>query len=245
MRKILVAGATSAIAEATCRLYAASGDRLYLVGRREELLKNISLDLKARGADSVTYQVLDLTQLAKHQELLENADLAMGGVDMLFVAYGTLPNQKACEDSVELALHEFNTNCISVISLVSIVANTFQKKKNGYIVVITSVAGDRGRRSNYFYGSAKSAVSIFLQGLRSRLNNNGVNVINIKPGFVDTPMTASFTKSFIWESPENIAKGILNAVNKKHDIVYLPWFWRYIMGFIKVIPESIFKKLNL
>ena len=192
MRKIIIAGATSAIAEATCRLFAVQGDRLYLVGRRENKLKNISADLKIRGADRVDYQVLDLSNSTEHQRLFKNAELAMEGVDMLFVAYGTLPDQKACDESLELAMQEFNTNCTSVLSLINRAANLFQKQKNGYIVVITSVAGDRGRKSNYLYGTAKGAVAIFLQGLRNRLYNSGVYVLTVKPGFVDTPMTKDF-----------------------------------------------------
>jgi len=245
MRKVIVAGATSAIAEATCRLFAKQGDRLYLVGRREDKLKNISIDLKTYGADRVDYQVLDLSQLDDHKQLLENANLAMDGVDMLFIAYGTLPDQQACEESFELALQEFNTNCISILSLISLCANLFQKQENGHIVVITSVAGDRGRGSNYFYGSAKGTISIFLQGLRCRLHNQGVNVLTVKPGFVDTPMTSGFSKGVLWSSPQKIARGILSAINKKEDVVYLPSYWKVIMSVIKLIPESIFKRLSL
>ena len=245
MRKIIVAGATSAIAEATCRLFAKQGDRLYLVGRRESALKNISDDLKVRGADRVDYQILDLSQSDDHEQLLENANLAMDGVDMLFVAYGTLPDQQLCEESFELALQELNINCISVLSLVSQVANLFQKQKKGHIVVITSVAGDRGRKSNYLYGTAKGAVAIFLQGLRNRLYNSGVYVLTVKPGFVDTPMTTEFPKGILWSSPKRIASGIMISINKKRDIVYLPAYWRYVMLIIKMIPESFFKRRSL
>ena len=245
MRRIIVAGATSAIAEATCRLFAEQGDRLYLIGRRENQLKNISADLKIRGANSVYYQVLDLSKHDEHQQLLKNAELAMGGVDMLFVAYGTLPDQYACEESFELALHEFNTNCVSVLSLISVIANLFQKQKNGHIVTITSVAGDRVRKSNYLYGTAKGAVSLFLQGVRNRLYNSGVTVLTVKPGFVDTPMTEEFSKGILWSSPEKIAVGIMSAIVKKKDVIYMPSYWRYILFIIKSIPEVIFKRLSI
>jgi len=245
MRKIIIAGATSAIAEATCRLFAEQGDRLYLVGRRENKLKNISADLKIRGADRVDYQVLDLSNSTEHQRLFKNAELAMEGVDMLFVAYGTLPDQKACDESLELAMQEFNTNCTSVLSLINRAANLFQKQKNGYIVVITSVAGDRGRKSNYLYGTAKGAVAIFLQGLRNRLYNSGVYVLTVKPGFVDTPMTKDFAKGILWASPQTVASKINKAINNKSDILYVPWYWQVIMLVIKIIPEKLFKKLNL
>jgi len=245
MRKIIVAGATSAIAEATCRSFARQGDRLYLVGRRENELRNISADLKIRGADRVDYQVLDLSKPDEHQQLLENAELAMEGVDMLFVAYGTLPDQQACEESFELSLQEFNTNCVSVLSLVSLTANLFQKQKNGHIVVITSVAGDRGRKSNYLYGTAKGAVSIFLQGLRNRLYDSGVHVLTVKPGFVDTPMTKDFTKGILWASPQTVASKINKAINNKSDILYVPWYWQVILLVIKSIPETLFKRMSL
>jgi len=245
MRKIVVAGATSAIAEATCRLFAENRDRLYLVGRREERLNNISDDLKVRGADKIYTQLLDLSESNEHKKLLENAESAMGGVDMLFVAYGTLPDQKKCEESIELALQEFNINCTSVLSLLGVAANMFQKQKKGHIVVITSVAGDRGRKSNYLYGSAKGAVSIYLQGLRNRLYDSGVQVLTVKPGFVDTPMTKDFTKGVLWSKPETVARKIYQATKKKVDVLYVPWYWRFVMIVIEIIPEFVFKKTNL
>jgi len=245
MRKIVIVGATSAIAEATCRLFAENGDSLYLIGRGRERLDSISKDLKIRGANEVHTYALDMSQINKHKKLLESAELAMGGMDILFVAYGTLPDQKDCEESINIALREFNTNCTSVISILGHAANIFQSKNKGHIVAITSVAGDRGRKSNYLYGSAKGATSIFLQGLRNRLNDNGVTVTTIKPGLVDTPMTKSFSKNFLWESPEKIAQGIFKAIDNRCDVVYLPWFWRYIMLAIKLMPEKLFKTLSL
>ena len=245
MRKIVVAGATSAIAEATCRLFAENGDKLYLVGRRQERLNSIRDDLKVRGADKINTQLLDLSESNEHKKLLETAKSAMDGVDMLLVAYGTLPDQKACEASIELALQEFNTNCSSVLSLLGAAANMFLQQKKGHIVVITSVAGDRGRKSNYLYGSAKGAVSIYLQGLRNRLYDSNVQVLTVKPGFVDTPMTKDFTKGMMWSTPEVVAKKIYQAINKKADLLYVPWYWQFIMRVIKIVPESLFKRLSL
>ena len=245
MKKIIVMGATSTIAEATCRLFAEQGDRLYLVGRKEETLKDISDDLTVRGADYVNYQVQDLKDTSKHSKIFKKANQLMGGFDLILIAHGTLPDQSACEQSFEKTLDEFNTNAISVISLLTHASNIFEARSEGLIVVISSVAGDRGRKSNYIYGTAKGAVSLFLQGLRNRLENKGVRVITVKPGFVDTKMTATFNKNFLWTSPEKVAKGIKGAIDNKRDIVYLPWYWRYIMFFIRLIPEFIFKKLHL
>ena len=244
MRHILIVGATSAIAEATARRFAQDGDRLYLVARNQERLSSVASDLKARGATQAETMALDANDTDKHGELITQAEAAMGGLDTVLIAHGTLSDQKDCEASFSATLKELQTNCLSVISLLTHVANRFEEQKHGTIVVISSVAGDRGRQSNYVYGTAKAAVSTFLQGLRNRLYRSGVTVITIKPGFVDTPMTASFRKSKLWASPEKIGDGICRAIQRKSDVVYLPWFWRFIMLIISTIPEKIAQKLN-
>ncbi len=245
MRHILIVGATSAIAEATAQHFAQDGDRLYLVARNPERLAAVASDLGIRGATQVETMVLDTNDTAKHAELITQAETAMGGLDTILIAHGTLSDQKACEASFDQTLKELQTNCLSVISLLAHVANRFEEQKHGTIVVISSVAGDRGRQSNYVYGTAKAAVSTFLQGLRNRLYRSGVTVITIKPGFVDTPMTASFRKGAMWASSEQIGNGIYRAVRRKSDVVYLPWFWKWVMLLIKIIPESAFKKTSL
>lgn len=245
MRTILVAGATSAIAEATCRFFALEGDRLYLVARHEGALRVIADDLIMRGAKQVEYEVFDLTTVEDHKGLIERAEKVLGGLDTLFVAHGSLPVQTECERSFSLTSDVFMTNALSVISLSTHIANYFERKKTGTILVISSVAGDRGRKSNYIYGSAKGAVTLFLQGLRNRLHSKGVKVITILPGFVDTPMTASYKKGLLWSSPETIAKGIMHAIKLNKNVVYLPGFWRLIMVVLKHIPEFVFKKLNI
>ena len=241
MRHILIVGATSAIAEATARIFAHDGDRLYLVARNRDRLDAMASDLKTRGATQVETKDLDANDTEKHRELITQAEAALGGLDTILIAHGTLSDQKACEASFDETLKELQTNCLSVISLLTHVANRFEEQKHGTIVVISSVAGDRGRQSNYVYGTAKAAVTTFMQGLRNRLYRSGVTVITIKPGFVDTPMTASFRKSKLWASPEKIGDGIYRAMQRKKDVVYLPWFWRWIMWVIRMIPESVFK----
>ncbi len=245
MQKILIIGATSAIAEATAKLYAAQGDHLYLLARDENRLKSIVDDLKVRGAASVKSQQLDVNDQTARTKSIAQAIELMGNIDVALIAHGTLPNQELCQQEVELMQKELETNAISTLSILTLLANSMEKQKQGTIAVISSVAGDRGRQSNYVYGAAKGMVSIFLQGLRNRLVKSGVNVIDIKPGFVDTPMTADFKKGLLWAQPESIAQGIVNAINKGSEVVYLPWFWRYIMLIIKSIPEFIFKKLSL
>lgn len=245
MQNIIILGATSAIAEQTARILASRGDALCLVARDDTRLEQIKTDLETRGAGKVAKLGYDLNHTHRHQELLEHAEQALGSIDIILVAYGTLGNQKTCEQDFDETLQELQTNCLSVISLLTLFANYFETRKTGCIAAISSPAGDRGRQSNYVYGSAKGALSIYLQGLRNRLYKSGVQVITIKPGFVDTPMTTEFKKGLLWVAPEVIARGIVRAIDRKKDVVYLPFFWRYIMLVIKLIPESLFKRLSL
>ncbi len=245
MRRILIIGATSAIAEATARHFARDGARLFLVGRNSERLSAVASDLKLRGATQVESEVMDVNDTNRHGALLDQVYSTLGGLDTVLIAHGTLPDQKACEASFSLTLQELQTNCLSTISLLTHIANRFEAQKNGSIAVITSVAGDRGRQSNYIYGTAKAAVNTFLQGLRGRLHKSGVAIITIKPGFVDTPMTSSLKKGLLWAKPEQIGLGIYKSINKKSDTAYLPWFWRLFMFIINIIPERLFKYLKV
>ncbi|CAK0762285.1 decaprenylphospho-beta-D-erythro-pentofuranosid-2-ulose 2-reductase [Gammaproteobacteria bacterium] len=245
MQRTLIIGATSAIAEATERLFAQRGDRLYLLARNEERLTALAQDLRIRGAEWVAFAPFDVNNFANHLVMLDSAIAALGGIDLVLIAHGTLPDQKACEGSIERTLYELNTNAISTLAMLTHLANRFEAQRQGVIAVISSVAGERGRQSNYIYGTAKGAVTLFLQGLRNRLDKSGIRVLTIKPGFVDTPMTADFKKNILWTQPEAIARGILRSIERKRDIAYLPAFWCYLMLIIRSIPESLFKKLNL
>lgn len=246
MKNWIIVGATSAIAESVARLWAARGYKLFLVARNETRLADIAQDLKVRGAASVDTFAMDANAFERHPECFEAAKNRMGRLDGIFIAHGTLPDQKACETSFSVARAEIETNGLSVISLCTLAANLFEQQRQGDIAVISSVAGDRGRQSNYVYGAAKGMVSIFLQGLRNRLTPIGVHVTTIKPGFVDTPMTASFDKGGpLWASPDQVAEGIVKAIDKKRNVAYLPWFWWGIMNIICHIPEFVFKKLKL
>ena len=245
MQKILIIGATSAIAEATAKRYATQEANFYLLARNQARLEALASDLKIRGATAVDYKIFDANDYVSHAAILEQAIKQLGNIDIVLIAHGTLSDQKKCEKSFDLTLQELNTNAISVISLLTYLANYMEEQGKGTIAVIGSVAGDRGRQSNYIYGTAKGAISIFLQGLRNRLAKSKVNVLTIKPGFVDTPMTASFKKGLLWAKPEDIAKGIELAIKKQKNIVYLPNWWMGIMLVICAIPERIFKKLTL
>ncbi len=245
MRHVLIIGATSAIAEATARHFAQDGDRLYLVARNQERLSDVSADLRIRGASQVETQVMDANDTAHHLDMIARAKNAMGALDTILIAHGTLSDQKNCEASYESTLSELQTNCLSVISILTHVANLFETQQHGTIAVISSVAGERGRQSNYIYGTAKSAVSTYLQGLRNRLHRAHVNVITVKPGFVDTPMTAGFRKNKLWAKPDRVANDIYRAIKKKKEVIYTPPFWRGVMFMVRAIPESYFKRLRL
>jgi len=245
VKKILIIGATSAIAEATARIWAQRGDELFLVARNQERLNVLTIDLKVRGSPGVHSYCMDANAFEEHLPMLDKAFGMLGKIDVVLIAHGTLSNQKECEHSVELTLQEIKTNALSAIALLTHLANRFERQGTGTIAVISSVAGDRGRASNYVYGSAKAMVTTFTSGLRQRLYKSGVSVVTIKPGFVDTPMTAEFKKGLLWVKPEVVAKNIINSVDKNKNEVYAPNFWIVIMGVIKIIPNKVFKKLRI
>lgn len=245
MQKILIIGATSAIAEACAKRFAAQGHSLYLLARNSSKLESLTQDLRVRGATAVHCASFEANALETHQTLLEQVKTELNGLDRVLIAHGTLSDQQACEQSVELTLQELQTNALSVIALLTLLANHFEQQRHGSIAVIGSVAGDRGRQSNYIYGTAKGALGIFLQGLRNRLHKSGVQVLTIKPGFVDTPMTASFPKGPLWATPEKVAADIDKAIEKNKDVLYTPGFWLLIMLIIKSVPERLFKRLSL
>lgn len=245
MKKVLVLGATSAIAQSTVRLLAARGASLYLVGRNAERLEAVAKDARTRGASKVETEAVDLDDLARHEALVERAEAALGGLDGALLAHGILGNQEAAQHSYAEAEKVLRTNFLSAVSLLTPLANRFEARKAGTLVVISSVAGDRGRQSNYVYGASKGALSVFLQGLRNRLARSGVAVVTVKPGFVDTPMTADVKKNALFATPEKVARGIIRAADARKDEVYLPGFWGPIMFAIRNIPERIFKRMKL
>lgn len=245
MKKVLIIGATSAIAEAAARVWVKRGDHVCLVGRHADRLSAIADDLKVRGGTGVHTYVMDANDFSQHLPMIEAAKTAMNGLDTVLIAHGTLSDQAACQQSVDLTLQEIQTNGLSVIALLTHLANQFEQQGHGCLAVISSVAGDRGRQSNYVYGSAKAMVSAFTSGLRQRLYAKGVSVVTIKPGFVDTPMTASFKKGALWAKPEQVATAIVAASDRGAGEYYLPRFWWMIMMIIKNIPEFVFKRLAL
>ena len=243
--RILIVGAASAIAQEAAKWFAKDGVEFFLVARSAEKLEDIGNDLKVRGAKRIETFVLDVNDLDRHQEMVETAISTLDGLDMVLISHGTLGDQQKCEKSVTETLKEFATNCTSVISLLTILANYFEQQRRGCIAVVSSVAGDRGRQSNYVYGASKGAVSIFLQGLRNRLDKSGVAVVTIKPGIVDTPMTAALKKGLLFANVRGVGQGVYQAMKKRKEVVYLPWYWRPVMFMLRRIPEPVFKKLSI
>jgi short-subunit dehydrogenase len=237
-------GATSAIAQAAARRFAADGDSLVLAGRGLDRLENVADDLRAHGAERVETLEIDFLDIGRCPGLVGQARDLLGGLDVLLIAQGTLPDQTACERDAELTLREHSLNTTSAIALLVPAANLFEDQRHGCLAVITSIAGVRGRRSNYVYGSAKAGVSAFLEGLRGRMAASGVSVVDVRPGFVDTPMTADTPKNPLFASPADVGRRVHRAVCRGEDVVYTPWFWRWIALVIQCIPRPVFKRLN-
>jgi decaprenylphospho-beta-D-erythro-pentofuranosid-2-ulose 2-reductase len=245
MLKIMILGATSAIAHETARNFARDGAQFFLVARNTDKLNAISSDLQAFGAGQVACATVDLNDTSAHAGLIDSALGALGGLDAVILCYGTLPDQPAVEKDYDAAVREFQTNFLSSMSFLTVAGNFFEKQRRGVITVVSSVAGDRGRASNYVYGSAMAAKTAFVSGLRNRLARSGVQVVTVKPGLVDTPMTADMKKGLIWADASTVGQDIYTAMKQGRDVVYTPWFWRYIMTIIRLIPERIFKRLSL
>jgi len=242
---VLILGATSAIASALAREFAAHKFDLVLGGRDREELSALASDLSLRyriRAGVLSFDALDTqTHASTLQSFLSGAGNALEGV---VVCMGYLGDQAMGQCDWEEARRILETNFPGCVSALNILANHFEPRRAGFICAISSVAGDRGRQSNYLYGAAKAGLSTFLQGLRNRLFHANVKVITVKPGFVDTRMTYGRPGLFLVASPASVAKGIFRAIAKGKDVVYLPWFWRLIMLIVQSIPEAIFKRLR-
>ena len=243
-QRILIVGATSAIAIEVARAYAERGASLILTGRKLERLAALADDLAVRGAAGVETAVLDVLATERHAALVERA-FAPGRLDVAVIAHGTLPDQARCQESAAETVRTLEVNFTATVALLTVLANRFEAQRGGVIAVITSVAGDRGRQSNYVYGAAKGGLAVFLQGLRNRLHHRGVSVVTLKPGFVNTPMTADVPKNPLFSTARRAGRAIHRAIEGRRDVAYIPWFWRPIMALVTSLPESVFKRLRL
>jgi short-subunit dehydrogenase len=245
IKSALIIGATSAIAQAVARQLAARGASLVLWGRSAAKLEIVAADLRTRFGAKLLVEAFDLNDPSLHRAALERAVAAHGPIDFALICHGHLPDQKACEKDFHVLEQELLTNCLGPLALLTVLGNYFESQGRGCLAAISSVAGDRGRQSNYVYGAAKAALSTFLAGMRNRLYPKGVHVLTIKPGFVDTPMTADLKKGPLFASPDKVARDIIRAAETGTCVLYTPWFWRWIMLLIRLIPESIFRKLKM
>jgi len=245
-KSILIIGAASGIAEAVARRYASEGCNLALVARNQQKLDAIASDLVARGAGSVHTKVWEAGNTTELMDVAAFAWDAFGMVDVALIAHGTLPDQARAATDLSYAIEQFRINGESAVLCMMTLASRFEAQGEGTLAVIGSVAGDRGRPSNFLYGSAKSAVEACASGLRAKLHKVGVNVLLIKPGFVATAMTANLKlPAKLTATPERVARDITGAIERRAGVLYTPWFWRFIMWIIRLIPEAIFKRLNL
>ncbi|MCB0320434.1 MAG: SDR family oxidoreductase [Bdellovibrionales bacterium] len=242
---IVIFGATSLIAEHVARLFAERRHSIILVARDNEKLQVLSQDLLSRGASSVVTHVVDLADVNNLEQAFGDIVQHEKQVGCILVAHGVLPDQEAVQDDLAAILASWSVNFQSPMMLSVMATRYFEARGKGTLAVITSVAGVRARKSNYVYGAAKGALSLFLQGLRNRYGKTDIDVIDIRPGFVDTPMTAHLKKGPLFASAEDVAKGIVQAIDRRQEIIYLPWFWRPIMFIISSIPEKLFKRMSL
>lgn len=242
--RVAVFGATSAIAEACCRLWAMRGDRLFLAGRRSDALAALVADLGIRGAGTVTSWAGDLADPAAHPAAVAAMRDAIGEPDIVLVAWGSLTDQSRAERDPAHVAAELNRNLAAPAALM--LALSGRMAARGTIACITSVAGDRGRQSNFVYGAAKGGLQRFLEGLRHRLDGVGVAVLDIRPGFVATPMTAHLPRSGpLWATSDRVAEDIVRAIDRRRAVLYTPWFWRWIMLAVRAVPRAVLHRTQL
>ena len=242
---VLILGATSTIARATANEYARLGSPVYLAARDLEEAERLAADLRVRHGVTAQADTFDARVTGGHGALIQRAAEALDGLDTVVVAFGEMGDQAAAEADFDNALPILETNYVGAISICEETARVMIERGRGTIIGISSVAGDRGRQSNYFYGSAKGGFSLYLQGLRARLRQHGIHVVAAKLGFVDTPMTYGLKTKIPIASPEGAAKALVNAGRKRRDTFYYPWFWRYVMFIVKAVPERVFKRLKM
>jgi len=243
MSYVLIVGAKSDIAKEVARVYAKNGYDLYLAARDSSSLEDFAKDLRVRSNQDIQLKELDIAAFDTHSAFYNSlGDKPLG----VIVVSGYMAQQHETQKDFTETLNTINVNYTGAVSLLNIVANDMESQKNGFIIGVSSVAGDRGRKANYIYGSAKAAFSTYLSGLRNRLYESGVSVLTVKPGFVATKMTEDLDlPEKLTAQPQDVAQDIFSAQQKGKDILYTKWIWRYVMLIIKHIPEFIFKKMSI
>ena len=259
---VLILGATSAIARAVADRLAAQGCRLVIAARETEELDRLAADLRFRHRAEVTPLRFDALDFDAHPAFMEAAAGHLGGrLDGVVLCHGAMAEQAEAQTDFALARRMIDTNYTSAVSVLNLAAERLESPPSTptpspqpdaqsggfqrFLCVISSVAGDRGRPSNYIYGSTKAALDAYLEGLRARLFKAGVAVTTVKPGFVDTAMTWGLPGMFLVAKPQMVARDMDRAIKKGSAVVYTPWFWRIIMAIIRAIPRPVFNRMKL
>lgn len=240
--KILVLGATSPIARALALRFAERGARVYAAGRDAAEVGRVAQDIRVRTGTDALSGVFDATDFASHRDFIDKATSQLGGLDGVILSFGTLGDEQRAQTDPDEAISVVNQNYLGAVSLLTVAARHLEERGDGFVIVLGSVAGVRGRARNYVYGSAKGALHLFTQGLRARLSRTRVRVMTVVLGTVDTRMTWGREGAMLTVAPERAAALIFRAWEKKRDVVHVPWFWRPIMGAIKLVPERLFKR---
>ena len=245
-REVIFFGATSELAQWVLRIHAERSDSVTLIARDEQKLAAVAQDASLRGANVSESIVTDLADIEGSADLAKRLCQERDGNLIWYFFQGQLPDQQIAQADREITQKALDINFNAIASSLHYIAEHIEQQGVGTVVVITSVAGLRGRQSNYIYGTGKGALNIYLQGLRNRLHPIGGKVVTVMPGFIKTAMTDGMSRDgFLWATPERVAKDVFKAADKGQNICYTPWFWRYIMLIIRLVPEEIFKRLKL
>ncbi|MFT5431981.1 MAG: decaprenylphospho-beta-D-erythro-pentofuranosid-2-ulose 2-reductase [Myxococcota bacterium] len=242
---VLILGGSSRLGQALAHAYAKAGHPVYIAGRDLDECAAVASDVAVRGGVETAHGPFDALAFDTHRAFVERVEAAVGPIDVAVVAFGDMGEQADSEADFDKALRVLQVNYTGAISICEALSRTMVARGTGSIVGIASVAGERGRASNYFYGSAKGGFALYLGGLRNRLHEKGVTVLTVKLGFVDTRMTWGLESGIPKASPEAAAAAIVRAQSKGRESIFYPPFWRPIMGVIRAIPERVFKRLSL
>jgi short-subunit dehydrogenase len=245
-QKVVILGATSAIAEAAARHWASDGAVIHLAGRNAAQTADIAADLRVRGASAASFQAADLGNEARQEEVVDTALHALGGApDIVLLAWGTLPDNDQLLRDPLAAGETLRGNFVSVAQYVLRFAEVMRHERRGVILVLGSVAGDFGRAKNFVYGAAKGGLEVFCEGARRRFRADGVRVIVIKPGLVDTPMTAHLSKHAMFASASEVGRRVYGAASKANGPVYAPAWWRLVMTLLRAMPRRVLDRINI
>jgi decaprenylphospho-beta-D-erythro-pentofuranosid-2-ulose 2-reductase len=244
-RRVAIFGATSAIAQVVAREYARQGAHFALVARHPERLRVVAADLAVRGGTVALQATAELTELGQHGALVDSAVEALGGIDVALVAHGVLPDQEECQRNALAAAEAWKVNFVSAASLLEALATRLTPGRRAVLAVLSSVAGERGRAKNYVYGSAKAALTTYASGLGQRLHGSGLTVVTVKPGPVETPMTAGrgFDKRLLADV-DAVGAQIHRALERGKRTVYVPGRWRWVFAIIRLLPVRLFERLG-